>query len=134
MVAVVQSLMSFQRGDIFRHLQALSAEDLRLRFGRSMHEAALEKYVDEIDFLKDRVFGIYGRGLILVGMAHLAINSEGVFAELGISVDPAHRRKSYGESLLKGAMFQARNLRIRTLYTHCLSENQAMMHLAKKQV
>lgn len=132
MVAVIQNLMSFQRGDIFRHLRALSAQDLRLRFGRFMDEAALEKYVDEIDFLNDKVFGIYERGLLLVGMGHLAINFQSAFAELGVSVDPAHRRKGYGESLLKRAVFQASSLGIRRLYTHCRSENQAMMHLAAK--
>ena len=132
MGTVVQKLSPLQRPDLRRHLRTLSPEDRRLRFGTYMNEAALEQYVNSIDFARDKVFGVYGRDMALVGMAHLALDSEQRFAELGLSVEPAQRGKGYGLALLNRAKLHAVNLGCTTLFMQCLSENQIMIHLAKK--
>ena len=59
MATVVQKLTSMQRPAMLRHLQTLSHEDLRLRFGTYMKDAALEQYVNRIDFTHDKVFGSF---------------------------------------------------------------------------
>ena len=132
MHAVVQKLTLFQQPDLLRHLQTLSPEDRRLRFGTYMKDAALEHYVNGIDFAHDKVFGIYGRDMALLGMAHLALDRAQQFAELGLSVEPAQRGNGYGLTLLLRAKLHAMNLGYTTLFMHCLSENQIMIHLARK--
>ena len=51
---------------------------------------------------------------------------------IGLSVDPARRGKGYGYALLQRGRLHAQNLGYKKLYMHCLSENQIMIHLARK--
>lgn len=129
---VVQKLVAFQREEIVRHLQRLSPHDRRLRFGTYVNDAAIERYVTNIDFARDNVFGIFEPDLTLSGVAHLALAPESGTAELGLSVDPAHRGKGFGYELLNRGKLHAQNLGYKKLYMHCLAENQIMMHLARK--
>ncbi|HTP94308.1 MAG TPA: GNAT family N-acetyltransferase [Burkholderiales bacterium] len=132
MAMVVHKLSTLQRRAILDHLLTLSGEDRRLRFGAAMADAALARYVEGIDFASDKTLGIYGGGLELIGFGHLAINCEGVFAELGLSVTPAQRKHGYGTALLARAVLYARNIGLHTLYMHCLSENLEMIRLARR--
>ena len=132
MATVVQKLTSLQRPEMSRHLKTLPAEDRRLRFGTYMMDAALEHYVDRIDFARDKVFGIFGRDMSLVGMAHLALDSNRHYAELGLSVEPAHRGNGYGLTLLNRAKLSAVTRGYTVLFMHCLAENKIMIHLARK--
>ena len=132
MDTVVQKLVAFQRDEIIRHLQQLSPQDRRLRFGAPMPDAAIEKYVKGIDFAQDKVFGIFEHDLTLTGVAHLALDAGADSAELGLSVVPAQRGKGYGYALLSRAKLHARNLTYKKLYMHCLAENQVVIHLARK--
>lgn len=132
MDVVVQKLIAFQRDEIMRHLQLLSPQDRRLRFGAPMSDAAIEKYVDGIDFARDKVFGIFEHDLSLSGVAHLALDAATDSAELGLSVVPEHRGRGYGFALLTRAQLHARNLTYKRLYMHCLAENHVMVHLARK--
>ncbi len=131
-MSVVQKLTASQRPELLRHLQTLPHEDRRLRFGAYMKDAALERYVSGIDFSHDKVFGIYGRDMRLIGMAHLALGADHHYAELGLSVEPAERGKGYGLALLNRAKLSAVNRGYSTLFMNCLSENQIMIHLARK--
>jgi len=132
MDAVVQRLERFQAGEILAHFGELSSDDLRLRFGAPAGRVALEKYVSGIDFSNDRVFGIFDRDLKLVSLAHLAVDQHRGFAELGLSVAPAIRRRGHGEALLRRAATHAASLGLHMIYMHCLSENSALMGLARK--
>jgi RimJ/RimL family protein N-acetyltransferase len=132
MNTIVQRMHPFQHLMLLPHFAALSPEDLRLRFGMQMNGALLEKYVERIDFSNDAIFGIFNEDPALLGMVHLAINPEGVFAEIGLSVLPQCRGIGYGTALLKMAALHAANCGIHTLYMRCLAENSVMIHLAQK--
>ena len=123
-------LHTADRGAVAAHLLGLSSEDRRLRFGRAMSEAALRDYVARIDFARDAVFGFLADDLSLSGAAHLAV-VDGV-AELGVSVLAAFRRRGIGSALFQRASEFARNHFIRTLFMRCLTENTAMMRIARK--
>lgn len=129
---IVQKLVAFQRSDIVDHLLRLPAADRRLRFGICLSDEAVRRYVDRINFARDEVFGIFDVDLILVAVAHLALDPEHHFAELGLSVDSECRCRGYGYALLERARLHAVNLGCRTLYMHCLSENRTILHLAAK--
>jgi RimJ/RimL family protein N-acetyltransferase len=120
------------RDDIASHLLQLPPEDRRLRFGHSIPDDAVRKYVAGIDFGRDSVFGIHGAALDLIGVAHLALDPEHRVAELGVSVDPSSRGKGYGFALLQRAVLHAANQGYRVLFMYCLAENGIMMHLAQK--
>jgi GNAT superfamily N-acetyltransferase len=127
----IRELSRIDRAALDPHFLALDGEDRRRRFGIPLNDAALRTYVGRIDFERDAVFGVYDDALHLVGAAHVA-RAHG-HAELGVSVLPAHRGCGIGGALLVRAHLRARNWGARALFLHCLTENAAMMHLARKQ-
>jgi RimJ/RimL family protein N-acetyltransferase len=131
MQVVARELTRLEHPKLAAHLLALDAEDRRLRFGLPIADASIADYVERIDFERDALFGVFDDELNLVGAAHLARAED--HAELGVSVLPAHRGRGIGGTLLERAHMHARNWGIGTLFMHCLSENAAMMHLARKQ-
>jgi len=126
-----RELTRLERPKLAAHFLALNAEDRRLRFGLPISDASVADYVERIDFGRDVVFGVFDDELNLAGAAHLARAED--HAELGVSVLPAHRGRGIGGTLLERAHTHARNWGIGTLFMHCLTENAAMMHLARKQ-
>lgn len=131
MQIVTRELSRLERGKLLAHFLALGAEDRRLRFGLLMSDDSIADYVARIDFGRDAVFGVFDDELNLAGAAHLA-RAE-AHAELGVSVLPTHRGRGIGGALLERTHTHARNWGIGTLFMHCLTENAAMMHLARKQ-
>jgi len=129
-MAITKTLNATDRAALATHLLALSSEDRRLRFGVAASDAVLRNYVARIDFDRDAVFAFFADDLSLGGAAHVAI-ADGV-AELGVSVLAAYRRRGIGSALFQRASDFARNHFIRTLFMHCLTENAAMMHIARK--
>jgi GNAT superfamily N-acetyltransferase len=128
---IVSELSRLDLPALVEHFLELDPEDRRLRFGVSLSDAAIRSYVDHIDFDRDAAFGVFNDELQLIGAAHLARGDE--HAELGVSVLRAHRGRGIGAQLLARAHMRARNWGARVLFMHCLSENKAMVHLARKQ-
>jgi GNAT superfamily N-acetyltransferase len=131
MQIATRELSRLERETLERHLLALGEEDRRLRFGVPLPDQAVRDYVARIEFERDAVIGVFDDSLQLAAAAHLA--RCGGFAELGISVLPDWRGRGAGAALLARSHTHARNWGIRVLFMHCLSENGAMMHLARKQ-
>jgi RimJ/RimL family protein N-acetyltransferase len=125
-----KKLLPSNRDALLRHFHALEADDRRLRFGSMISNAGIDQYVAQIDFDRDAVFGVFDDELNLTGAAHVAVT--GGVAELGVSVLPQVRGHGVGSALFDRAATFARNHLVRILFMHCLSENQAMMHIAKK--
>lgn len=116
-------------------MQALDERDRYLRFGYLANDAQIQAYVDTLDFERDGVFGIYNRKLELVAMAHLAHSVDKSFdacAEFGVSVLPSVRGHGYGSKLFGRAVRHARNEGVHLMFIHALSENKAMLNIARK--
>ena len=126
----VQRLTEASRPEVERHFLRLEPEDVRLRFGIAIAAAAIVDYVERIDFDADAVFGVHDEALALVGAAHVAFTGD--MAELGVSVLPGHRGYGIGSALLARAADHVRNRFVNRLFMHCLSENAAMLHIARK--
>jgi GNAT superfamily N-acetyltransferase len=133
----IRSLGPRHRERIVAHLQALDEHSRYLRFGYAATDAQMSKYVDRLDFERDEVFGIFNRRLELIAMAHLAHapdrSPEGrpVMAEFGVSVLAQARRRGFGRRLFEHAMLHARNRGVGALFIHALSENTAMLKIAR---
>ena len=134
----IRSLGPRQRSRIAAHLLALNETDRYLRFGYPATDAQLSKYVDLLDFERDEIFGIFNRKLELIAMAHLAyaVNNEAAhkaeMAEFGVSVLAGARGRGYGARLFDRATLHARNRNVKTLFIHALSENVAMLRIARQ--
>lgn len=132
----IRSLSPRHRPRIETHLLHLSERDRYLRFGHAATDGQIHKYVDLLDFDHDEIFGIFNRKLELIAMAHLAFAtaSEGAAAEtaeFGVSVIGAARGRGFGHRLFEHAMLHARNRGVRTLVIYALSENTAMLRIAR---
>ena len=131
----IRSLSDRHRPRILGHLLALSERDRYLRFGYAASDPQIARYVDELDFERDEVFGIFNRRLELLAMAHLAYLQPGSAprpaAEFGVSVAKGARGRGYGDRLFDHAALHARNRGIDSLLVHALSENTAMLRICR---
>jgi GNAT superfamily N-acetyltransferase len=120
---------------IATHLLALGPHDRYLRFGYSANDEQIHRYVDGLNFERDEIFGIYNRKLELIAMAHLAHTTDPNLkscAEFGVSVLAQARGRGYGSRLFDRAVMHARNNGVDMMFIHALSENTAMLNIARK--
>jgi GNAT superfamily N-acetyltransferase len=133
-VVPIRSLGPSHRARIATHLLALDDHDRYLRFGYPANNEQIQRYVDGLDFDRDDMFGIYNRKLELIAMAHLAFSHEPQHlgcAEFGVSVLAKRRGRGYGARLFERAVIHARNEGVELLFIHALSENTAMLKIAR---
>lgn len=124
-----------------QHLLELRTDDRYLRFGSPLSDHGIETYVNGINFSTDTLFGVFDDRLRLAAAGHFAAIAKSVdasgaaigrSAEFGLSVASDARGKGLGTALFRRAASHARNLDISSLFMHCLSENRAMMRIARK--
>lgn len=133
----VRSLTSRHRDRVREHLVALDEQDRYLRFGFAASDTQIGHYVDTLDFERDEIFGIFNRRLELIAMAHLAyasapqIKGQAAMAEFGTSVNKHARGRGLGARLFDHAILHARNRHIDRLFIYALSENSAMLKIAR---
>ena len=134
-IVPIRSLGPGHRRRIAAHLLSLDEHDRYLRFGYSASDEQIRRYVDGLDFLRDDIFGIFNRGLELLAMAHLAFlpHDPGTpaGAEFGVSVLKKVRGRGYGARLFDRAVVRARNEGVELMFIHALSENTAMLKIAR---
>ncbi len=131
----IRSLGENHRQRIELHLLALSDEDRYMRFGYTARDSQIERYVAQLDFERDEIFGIYNRSLALIAMAHLALpmcESHANCAEFGVSVSAHARGRGLGARLFERAALNASNAGIELMFIHALSKNAAMLNIARK--
>ena len=134
----IRSLTQRHRRRISSHLLDLDPSDRYLRFGQAASDAQIQRYVSSLNFVRDEVFGIFNRRLQLIAVAHLAYEApqqatgRPAMAEFGVSVSKKARSRGFGARLFERAVMHARNRRIDTLYIHALTENTAMLKIARK--
>ena len=133
-IVPIRSLGAGQRERIAAHLLALDADDRYLRFGYPANDEHIQRYADQLDFERDEIFGIFNRRLELIAMAHLAFIPEAGAtpgAEFGVSVLKKARGRGYGARLFDRAVMHARNEGVELMFIHALSENVAMIKIAR---
>ena len=123
-------LRAADRPALLEHFLELDADDRRLRFGTPLRDEAIHAYVKRIDFVRDRVFAVHDGAMRLLAVIHVAFTGER--AELGLSVLPEARNQGVGTALFERAVMCLQNRGTREAFVHCLSENGAMVHIARK--
>lgn len=124
------------RENFIQHLHTLDASDRYLRFGYGASNAQIERYVQNLNLERDRLFGVYGHDLRLLAVAHLAMLETAPDApckrvEFGVSVNLSARAKGMGRALYHRCALYARNAGMEQLYIFVLRENTAMVRIAK---
>ena len=130
----IRSLGANHRGRIACHLLALDSHDRYLRFGFMATNEQIQRYADSLNFERDEIFGIYNRRLELIAVAHLAFSADSnlaACAEFGVSVLRAARGRGFGARLFDRAAMHARNEGVSRMFIHALSENGAMLKIAR---
>lgn len=130
----IRSLGPRHRDRISKHLLALDASDRYLRFGYAASDEQINRYAEGLNFERDDIYGIFNRKLELIAMAHLAVSDDPVqakSAEFGVSVLKTARGRGYGGRMFDRAVMHARNEGRDTLFIHALSENTAMLNIAR---
>ena len=133
-VVPIRSLGATYRDRIAAHLLALPPADRYLRFGYAANDDQIRRYVAQLDFERDEIFGVYNRRLELVAMAHLAFAERpehSQCAEFGVSVLGKARGRGLGARLFDRAIMHARNEGVHMVFIHALSENTAMLKIAR---
>ena len=130
----IRALAPRHRPRILAHLLALADNDRYLRFGYPATDEHIRRYVEDLNFERDEIFGIFNRRLQLVAMAHLAFSVDPQWAscaEFGVSVAASQRGRGMGAKLFDRAVTYARNEGVNMLFVHALSENAAMLKIAR---
>ena len=133
-IVPIRSLGPSHRDRIATHLMALDRDDRYLRFGYLATDEQIGRYVDGLDFERDDIFGIYNRKLELIAVAHLAFSQQPEHrscAEFGVSVLKKARGRGYGSRLFERAVIHARNEGVNLMFIHALTENTAMLKIAR---
>lgn len=125
---VVRKLLPLDKTKLKMHLHRLQGEDRRLRFGAVVTDSIIDSYVDSS--MNDAWFGVYHIDGRIVAACHVAIANEE--AELGCSVDSDFRGNGIAQLMFDRAVTYLRTRGIETVYMHCLTENEAMRHIARK--
>lgn len=131
----IRSLGEHHRAQILSHLLELDEHDRYLRFGFIAKDEHIARYVEGLNFEFDEVFGITNRKLALIAVAHLAYSPDDRrrnCAEFGVSVAKGARGRGYGARLFERAAMDARNNGVSLMFIHALSENSAMLGIARK--
>jgi RimJ/RimL family protein N-acetyltransferase len=120
---------------VLKHLLALSEHDRYLRFGYTATDSHIQRYVENLNFDRDEIYGIFNSELEIIAMAHLAIMNEPgrePSSEFGVSVSAYARGRGYGARMFERAVIHARNEKVYQMYIHALSENAPMIRIARK--
>jgi RimJ/RimL family protein N-acetyltransferase len=124
-------LRESDRSALEEHFLSLQGDDRRLRFGSNINDDGLREYVARLDFDRDGLFAVHDdEDIRLLAVIHVASTRDS--AELGLSVLQGHRGQGLGSALFTRAVTYLRNRGTSEVFVHCLSENGAMMHLARK--
>lgn len=129
----IRRLRIFDKPLVKTHFQNLAPEALRARFGTSVPDEFLDRYVASLFDDASLIFGAFP-DTCLRGMAELRPlgDSHPRTAEAAFTVESPWQDRGIGDALLSRIIAGARNRGIREVHMICLATNQRMRHLASK--
>ena len=130
----INSLGSGHLSEIRTHLVNLDEQDRFMRFGYTIKDEHIDRYISSLNFERDDIYGIFNTSMELAGLAHLALPKDKKTgqAEFGVSVLKKYRGKGYGNKLFERAATHATNNSINQIYIQSLSENAPMLKIARR--
>lgn len=126
---IVRKLTPKDISRLVTHMTGLKGEDRRLRFGGTVSDTYIVDYVENSFLLESQWFGVDVDGEIIAA-CHASVHD--TQAELGCSVVSEYRRHGLAQQMFDRAVTWLRSKGITEVYMHCLTENSAMKHIARK--
>ncbi len=127
----IRSLHDGHRLRVRAHLLALDDDDRVRRFGHRASDELIARYVEQLDFRRDYLFGTFDRRLEVLTLGHLALDTAGSSAEFAVSILPRARGRGLGTQLFAHAVTHARNRGVQTLLLHLARDNTPMMTIVQ---
>lgn len=119
------------KNKVIDHLINLDSESKYLRFGYSVTDDAIKKYVESsFESIDNSTWFGYIDEAKCVGAIHVVVTND--IAELGISIDADYRGKKLSSRLFDHVLEYLKSKKITKVYMQCLSENTIIQYLAKK--
>lgn len=126
---IPRKLTILDKDKLVEHLSLLQGEDRRLRFGTMVNNEFIKSYVDKSFDSESKWFGC-DDDCKIISACHAAVyNGQ---AELGCSVDKEYRNLKLAQAMFDRAVTWLRSKGITDVFMHCLTENGAMKHIARK--
>lgn len=125
-----RKLSILDKSKLINHIQNLQGEERRLRFGGTVSDDYIADYVEKSFNGTSKWFGVDHIDGRIVAACHVAIFNDD--AELGCSVDADFRNQGLAQLMFDRAVTWLRSRGINHVFMHCLSENGAMKHIARK--
>jgi len=126
---IPRKLSQLDEDKLVAHLTSLQGEDRRLRFGAMVSDNFIEHYIHSSFDDESKWFGCEEDGRIIAA-CHAAVKNGD--AELGCSVDKEYRGEGLAQKMFDRAVTWLRTQGITEVFMHCLTENQVMKHIARK--
>ncbi len=117
------------RDRLIAHLVSLQDEDRRLRFGGMVTDDYIKDYVTSSFKTNCKWFACEEECKIVAACHASVLDGQ---AELGCSVDKEYRGNKIAQAMFDRAVTWLRAQGITEVYMHCLTENGAMKHIARK--
>lgn len=127
---IPRKLSTLDKRKLISHLQSLQGEERRLRFGGTVSDDYIASYVESSFDGESKWFGVDHIDNKIVAACHVAILDD--MAELGCSVDADYRNQGIAQAMFDRAVTWLRTMGIQDVCMHCLAENGAMKHIARK--
>ena len=127
---IPRKLTQLDQDNLVAHLTSLQGEDRRLRFGAMVSDNYIENYIHSSFNDESKWFGCEDQDGNIIAACHAAV--VGGDAELGCSVDRQYRGEGLAQQMFDRAVTWLRTQGIKEVFMHCLTENQVMRHIAKK--
>jgi RimJ/RimL family protein N-acetyltransferase len=127
---IPRKLTVLDKDFLITHLCALQGEDRRLRFGMVVSDDYIKDYVTNSFDGQSKWFGVFHIDGHIVAACHAAISNGQ--AELGCSVDQDYRNLKLAQAMFDRAVTWLRTQGVTDVFMHCLTENGAMKHIARK--
>jgi RimJ/RimL family protein N-acetyltransferase len=132
-MSAIRKLFPTEADELRAHLKRLDADARHWRFGQAVADEAIDKLVDDIDWLNSLHFGYFVDG-VLRGSAQLAWTPghwrDG--AEFAVALEAPYQDHGVGTELLRRAVTAARNRGVGKLYLVCQHGNRRMLSVALK--
>jgi RimJ/RimL family protein N-acetyltransferase len=127
---IPRKLSQLDEDKLVVHLTSLQGEDRRLRFGAVVSDNYIEHYIHSSFDTQSKWFGCEDQDGNLIAACHAAVKGDD--AELGCSVDKQYRGCGLAQEMFDRAVTWLRTQGIKEVFMHCLTENQVMRHIARK--
>ena len=123
--------LDYEKDLVIEHFKRMDKEDLRLRFGYQITDFMLEKYINESWYKPhNQWFCVFESPEKVIATVHVSFNDGE--AEMGCTVEEDYRNMGLGSALFRRGATWVGTYGVRKIYMHCLSENEAIQKIAKK--